>query len=119
MTQIIFCTQGDTVAAQVAGAVITTSAVQRLPTWAPPIQYVGTTIPWLAYYMTDGTTGTGKMNPAKKCNVFAYGRRSTLHSGEDCVCLSRITRRAHGDVVTGNRNLVVLTYRAIGEMVRP
>lgn len=119
MTQIIFrATTATTVA---AGGVITTNAVQLLPSWAPPIQYVGTTQPWHALYksnttMADGgwAAPNGKWYQAK---VRAYGRKSTLHSGAECFATNRRIENAYGSVRP--MAFYIFTYRAIGELSRP
>lgn len=119
MTQIIFrATTATTVA---AGGVITTGAVQLLPSWAPPIQYVGTTDPWHALFQFSTTmvnsgiaAANGKIRQAK---VRAYGRRSTLHSGRECFVTSRHIFNATGSVLP--LAFCVFTYRAIGEIARP
>lgn len=119
MTQIIFrATTATTVA---AGGVITTNAVQLLPAWAPPIQYVGTTDPWHCLF-ESGTTlaNSGWAAPNGKIligKVRAYGRRSTLHTGRECFVTSRNVHQQYGSV----RPMVyyIFTYRAIGEIARP
>ena len=117
--QIIFrATTATTVA---AGGVITTNAVQLLPQWAPPIQYVGTTDPWHALYMSGTTMAdggwaapNGKIFQAK---VRAYGRRATLHTGRECFVTNRRIESQYGSVRP--MAFFVFTYRALGELVRP
>jgi hypothetical protein len=119
MTQIIYrCTTATTVA---AGGVITSGAVQLLPSWAPPIQYVGTTQPWHVLFQFSTTmvnsgiaAANGKIRQAK---VRAYGRKSTLHSGNECFVTSMQTKNQYGAVRPGC--FFIFTYRAIGEVVRP
>lgn len=119
MTQIIFrATTATTVA---AGRGITTGGVQLLPNWAPPIQYVGTTDPWHAIYISNTTmvnggwaAPNGKHYQAK---VRAYGRRATLHSGRECFAASRHIFNQYGSVRPSA--FYVFTYRAIGEIARP
>lgn len=119
MTQIIFrATTATTVA---AGGTITTGGVQLLPTWAPPINYVGTTAPWHALLQFSTTmvnsgiaAANGKIRQAK---VRAYGRRSTLHSGKECFATNIQTKNQYGSVRPGC--FYVFTYRAVGELVRP
>lgn len=124
MTQIIYrATTATTVA---AGAVITTNAVQLLPSWAPPIQYIGTTWPWLCLIQNNTTGVSGAAADvnfhSKYARVRAYGRRSTLHSGAEVFATSR---RTEGGVSNGGsagprpHATYVLTYRAIGEIARP
>ena len=121
MTQIIFDTnEFTTIAAIAVGGALTTDNVQALPQWAPPIQYVGTTVPWMAYYLrSSSTTGLTFMKAARRAHVYAYGRRSTLRGGRECVGLSIMTSRPFNAVNFGVRNLIILTYRAVGEVVRP
>lgn len=119
MTQIIFrATTATTVA---AGAVITTGNVQILPSWAPPIQFIGTTQPWFALYhsnttMADGgwAAPNGKLYQAR---VRAYGRRSTLHAGAEVFATSRRIENQYGSVRPSA--FYILTYRAVGEISRP
>lgn len=117
MTQIIF--RATTATTAVAGAAITTSRVQILPSWAPPIQYIGTTAPWLAYILCGGDTTIPSqyLKIPRAAHVRAYGRRSTLHGGAECVGLSRETWGAANHMVKAV--LIILTYRAVGELVRP
>lgn len=119
MTQIIF--RATTATTCVAGGVITTGNVQLLPSWAPPIQYVGTTDPWHAVYLA-GTTIAGNCawDTSKKIlqgKVRAYGRRSTLHSGRECFAANRAVDNQYGSVRP--MAFYVFTYRAIGEIARP
>lgn len=119
MTQIIYrATTATTVA---AGGVITTSGVQLLPQWAPPIQYVGTTDPWHALYMGNTTMvdgGWAAMNgKVYQAKVRAYGRRATLHSGRECFATNRRIENQYGSVRPSA--FFVFTYRAIGEIARP
>lgn len=119
MTQIIFrATTATTVA---AGGVVTTNAVQILPSWAPPIEYIGTTDPWHALYwsgttMVDGgwAAPNGKWKVTK---VRAYGRRSTLHSGAEVFVTNRRIEQQYGSVRP--MAFYCLTYRAVGEISRP
>ena len=119
MTQIIFrATTATTVA---AGGTITTNAVQLLPQWAPPINYVGTTDPWHCIFMSGSTMGDGgwaamNMKP-KFAKVRAYGRRSTLHSGRECFATNRRIEQQYGSARP--LAIYVFTYRAVGELTRP
>lgn len=115
--QIIF--RATTATTAVAGEAITTSRVQILPIWAPPIEYIGTTGPWMAYILGPGeTTIPGNyVKIAKSAHVRAYGRRATLHDGRECVALSRDTYGT-ADHMT-DAVLIILTYRAVGELTRP
>jgi len=118
MTQIIF--RATTATTCAAGGVITTGNVQLLPNWAPPIQYIGTTDPWHALFLTTTTMVIGGAAAKSKMlvgKVRAYGRRSSLYSGKECVATSRHTIMSNGAV----RPTVhyILTYRAIGELARP
>ena len=120
MTQIIFrATTATTVA---AGAVITTGNAQLLPDWAPPIQYVGTTAPWLCIIMNNTTGVSGAAaDPThhnKLAKVRAYGRRSTLHGGRECFATNRMVKGI-GTSTIRPFALYVFTYRAVGELVRP
>jgi hypothetical protein len=121
MTQIIFrATTATTVA---AGGVITTGAVQLLPDWAPPIQYIGTTDPWHVIFISAttmtgaGATGLKKPGLTLQRKVRAYGRRSTLYTGKECFASAGNVKQQYGSV----RPTVfyIATYRAIGELVRP
>jgi len=119
MTQIIY--RATTATTCAAGGTITTGNVQILPSWAPPIQYIGTTAPWLALF-ASGTTmviggwaaPNGKWLQSK---VRAYGRRSTLHSGQECFAAQRHMTSMYGSVRPVG--FYILTYRAIGELSRP
>ena len=117
MTQIIFrATTASTIA---AGGAMTTVNAQVLPQWAPPIEYIGTTAPWLVLCLTTGdTTHAGKaMKGGKVARVRAYGRSPTLHGGKECVALSRgIIPSGYSNALA---NVIILTYRAVGEISRP
>lgn len=119
MTQIIF--KATTATTCAAGGVNTTGNCQILPSWAPPIQYIGTTYPWLAYFHCGTTMVTGGWAaPNGKWlhgKVRAYGRKTSLYTGQEVVSTSRRTVQQYGSV----RPLafVILTYRAIGELARP
>jgi len=115
MTQIIFMA---TTAATVAyGATLTTGNVQVLPSWAPPIDYIGSTTPWMAVFMgvttiTGDIIGGGKYN--RTDHVRAYGRKDELHAGAEVVaCANKVEHAA------GKKPMILLTYRAVGETVRP
>jgi len=117
MTQIIFrATTATTVA---AGGALTTSHVNVLPSWAPPIQYIGTTYPWTAYILCGGNTTIPSkyLKIPRGARVRAYGRRATLHGGAECVGLSRETWGSADKLISAP--LIILTYRAVGELVRP
>lgn len=103
--------KATTSGANAAGAVITTAAVQVLPAWAPPIHYISTTAPFLAI-LRKGTTGNVETTFLK---VRAYGRRSGLHSGAECVSLNSAV---NGGVAT-KKSILTLTYRSLGEIARP
>ena len=122
--QIIFrATTATTVA---AGGVITTNGVQVLPAWAPPIQYIGTTVPWLAYFLSSSTQANAgfpaksKFRPVK---VRAYGRSASLHAGREVVaCAQNIhapSKVSANGISAQSDFLVILTYRAVGELIRP
>ncbi len=118
--QIIFKATTQTSVAY--GAAITTGNCQVLPSWAPPIQYIGSTTPWNAVLLgaTTMSTTTGGFRCAargtsKHIAVRNYGRRSTLHGGAEVVALRR---QVHGGAAGQNR-MIMVTYRAIGEIVRP
>jgi len=119
MTQIIF--RATTATTCAAGGVITTGNVQLLPNWAPPIQYIGTTDPWHAMFMSGTTMADGGWAaPNGKIlvgKVRAYGRRSTLYSGKECFAARRRIEQQYGSA----RPMAhyILTYRAIGEIARP
>jgi len=104
-----------------AGVAITTGNVQLLPNWAPPIQYVGTTDPWLCMFNICTTmAGSGVDGTKAKWvmgQVRAYGRRNTLHGGQECFATSRQIKQQYGSVKVNA--IFVFTYRAIGELVRP
>lgn len=95
---------------------LTTTNVQPLPSWAPPIEYIGdaTTGPWLATLVTTTTT-SGVAAMLQQVRVFAYGRNSNIRTGSECVALSvpiaKVTATRH--------NFLTLTYRAVGELTRP
>lgn len=119
MTQIIY--RATTATTCAAGGVITTGNVQILPSWAPPIQYIGTTQPWFALF-TSGSTMVigGWAAPNSKwyqSRVRAYGRKSTLHSGQEVFAAQRHTTSQYGSVKP--MAYYILTYRAIGELSRP
>lgn len=119
MTQVIFrATTATTVA---AGGVITTGAVQLLPDWAPPIQYIGTTAPWhclIQFSTTMANSGIAAANgKIREAKVRAYGRKSTLYSGKECFATNRQTKNQYGSVRPGC--FFIVTYRALGEVVRP
>jgi len=115
MTQIMFLA---TTAATVAyGATLTTGNVQLLPSWAPPIDYIGSTTPWLAVFLgvttlTGDIEGAGRYNRTQK--VRAYGRKTELHSGAEVVALQDKV-----ELPAGEKRMILLTYRAVGETVRP
>lgn len=94
------------------GTVDSTDA-QVLPRWAPPIQYISdhTTGPFLAIFHN---ASTGGLVYNKQVIVRAYGRSPTLRSGRECVSLSRSCTRT-----ATKKSYITLTYRAIGEIVRP
>ncbi len=117
MTQIIFnATTGGAIA---AGAGFTTASVQILPGWAPPIQYIGTTFPWMAYLLGCSTTPFIQSH-IKSAHVRSYGRRSTLYAGAEVVSLSKaVASCPQKQGTSGRAILVVLTYRGLGEQVRP
>ncbi len=104
--------KATTSGANAAGAVVTTAAVQVLPSWAPPIHYISTTVPFLAI-LHKGTTGS--INESTFLKVRAYGRRSSLHSGAECVSLNSAV---NGGGAT-KKSILTLTYRSQGELVRP
>jgi len=115
--QIIF--RATTAGVNAAGAVITTNAVQVLPPWAPPISYIGTTTPWFAFVIGGSTTPYAATAP-KANRVRSYGRKATLHSGREVVGLARATRGAKLLEAGSNHiGIIILTYRAIGELTRP
>jgi hypothetical protein len=115
MTQIMFLATTSTTVAYGTG--ITTLGVQVLPAWAPPIEYIGTTTPWLAYFMgastiTGDILGGGKY--VRKEHVRTYGRQANLHSGAEVFSVRSRVENA------GNKKpMIVLTYRAVGETTRP
>ncbi len=109
MTQITF--QGTIATTCLAGSDITTGNVQVLPSWAPPIAYIDTTTPWLAEMIVPTTTA-GKDVIFRQVKVRAYGSKSVLHSGAECIAIDT-------NVETGQLPLITLTYVAVGELVRP
>ena len=118
MTQIMFLATTSTTVAN--GTDITTGGVQVLPAWAPPIEYIGTTTPWLAYFMgcttsTGDIIGSGKRGYIRTNHVRTYGRRASLYAGAEVVSF-----RTKVEVPTKDKKpMVVLTYRAVGETSRP
>ena len=115
--QIIFRATTATTAA--VGAALTTGNAQVLPSWAPPIEYIGTTYPWVAFVLTGGNTtipNTYAKTP-KVARVRAYGRKATLHGGAECIALNREIFGPDGKF--GTAELIILAYRAVGELVRP
>lgn len=116
--QIIF--RATTATTALAGAALTTGNAQRLPSWAPPIQYCDTTGVWTAYILGGGeTTFPNKnMKIAKGARVRAYGRVASLYAGAECVALSREIFGSNADKLI-QANLIILTYRALGEIARP
>lgn len=118
MTQIVFL--GTTATTNVYGAGITTGAVQALPNWAPPIEYIGSTTPWLAMIenvTTDATAGyiSAAGGKAYMLKVRSYGRKSQLHGGAEVIGLKDKINQAG----SGKRIKITLTYQAVGELVRP
>ena len=110
MAQITFMGRVATTCA--SGGEITTSNVQLLPAYAPPIQYVGTTTPWLANLVIPTTTFGVHGNVLRQAKVRAYGRQSNLHSGGECVALNYHAKANRLPIIT-------VSYRALGELVRP
>jgi len=115
MTQIMFLATTSTTVAYGTG--ITTLGVQPLPAWAPPIEYIGTTTPWLAYFMGVTTSagdiiGGGDKTTAN--HVRTYGRLAKLHSGAEVVSF-----RTRVENTGQKKPMIVLTYRAVGETSRP
>jgi hypothetical protein len=98
------------------GTSITTGGVQVLPEWAPPIQYIGTTTPWnvIAWSATTGDVVADASGRARRLHVRTYGRRATLYSGAECVAV-----RDRIEAGSTKRPMLVITYRALGEVVRP
>ena len=108
MTQITF--KGRIAAVVAAGAGLTTTSVHVLPSWAPPINYIGTTTPWLATMLVPTTT-TGIVG-IKQVKVRSYGSEATLHGGAQCITTNRA-------IVAGREPIIILTYEAVGELTRP
>jgi len=108
MTQITF--KGRVAAAVAAGASLTTTSVHVLPSWAPPINYIGTTTPWLAIMLVPTTT-TGIVY-SKQVKVRAYGTKAGLHDGAQCIATDEA-------IIAGQEPIITLTYEAVGELVRP
>ncbi len=102
-----------TAAIGVENEAITSLKVQVLPSWAPPIQYIAdnTTGPFQAML---AKASTGGLIYNKQVHVYAYGRKATLHSGRECVTLSRVVTRT-----ATKKSFLTLTYRALGEITRP
>jgi len=111
--QITF--KATTAAIGVENEAITTGKVHLLPRWAPPIEFIDdcTTGPYLAILIRQ-TSGTSTVN-MRTCHVYAYGRRPTLHGGRECVTLSVPNTTS----TAAMPKFIVLTYRAVGEVVRP
>lgn len=112
--QVIF--QATTSTTVAYGAAITTGNVQVLPEWAPPIQYMGTTTPWnvLVTSATTGDVAGGASGRVRRLHVRTYGRRASLYSGGECFCV-----RDRIEAGANKRPLLIVTYRALGEVVRP
>ena len=113
--QIMF--QATTSTTVAYGATLTTAGVQVLPAWAPPIEYIGTTTPWLVTFMgvttiTGDIIGGGKYNRTE--HVRSYGRWSHLHSGAEVIGV-----RSRVECPANKQPMIVLTYRAVGETTRP
>ncbi len=112
--------RGTTAVTCAAGGAITTGNVQVLPQWAPPIQYIGTTAPWevivnnCTVLTSAGVALTGGASN-RLAKVRAYGRKSNLYSGRECIALSR--RLIGGSAL--KKMTIVVSYRAVGEIVRP
>jgi len=118
MTQIMFLATTSTTVAYGTG--ITTLGVQFLPAWAPPIKYIGTTTPWLAYFFNCTSSGGDIIGGGiRKCvrsnHVRTYGRKASLGAGGEVVSFrTRVEVPEKAD-----KQMILLTYRAVGETTRP
>lgn len=102
-----------------AGAGFTSASCVILPSWAPPIDWIGTTYPWRAmYWQADSTTPKGRQ-VARAYHVRSYGRRSTLHAGQEVVSCDRATNGGTKQGASARVPMFLLTYRAVGELTRP
>lgn len=112
--QIIYRATTSTTVAY--GAALTTGGVQPLPPWAPPIAYMSTTTPWnvLISTATTGDVTAASIGRFQIQHVRTYGRRPTLYSGAECFSI-----RNRVECQAGKRPLMIVTYRAVGELVRP
>jgi len=116
--QIIF--RGTTATTCITGGSITTGNVQVLPAWAPPIEFIATTdenVEWLVDILNASTytkhlAVSGKQT--LKAIVRDFGRKDELYSGAQCIALSRALAP-----VANIKPMIVLNYRAVGELNRP
>lgn len=100
------------------GTGITTLGVQFLPAWAPPIEYIGTTTPWLAHFFACTSSAgdiIGGGSRIRNSHVRTYGRKASLGAGGEVVSF-RDRIEVPG---LGNQPMILLTYRAVGETTRP
>ncbi|MFH1769870.1 MAG: hypothetical protein ABH833_04380 [Parcubacteria group bacterium] len=113
MQVIMTATTATTVA---YGTAITSSNCHPLPAWAPPIQYIGTTSPWEVIFVkvTTGDITGAEGHQNRKVKVRTYGRKAQLYEGREVVAL-----RSRVETTTARKPLMIVTYRAIGEIVRP
>lgn len=115
MTQVSFW--ADTTATTcAAGGVATTLNMLTLPDWAPEIAYVGTTDPWLAqieYVTTSASAADGAhhRNDISWAKVRSYKTKA----GKQVIGLSK---EVAGGIAGRPFNRIIVTYRAVGELVR-
>lgn len=112
MTQITFRGQAATIATTTEA--ITTGNVQQIPSWAPPIGYIGTTSPWKVDYIKYTTAVTTYQHARiKQAKVYQYGTKASLHGGIGVFTLDMPTDDAT------HLPLITITYNAVGDLVRP
>lgn len=115
MVQIIF--RGTTATTCVTGGAITTGNVQILPDWAPPMEYVTSAAPWLVEILNATTYAkhlSAHGHQTLTAKIQAYGNKASLHEGKDCIALSRALGPA-----ANVKPILIVSYRSVGELVRP
>ena len=91
------------------GATATTGCAQILPSWAPDIAALPTTtsVTWQALIQVVSTTSMGVTpGKVKTAKVVAWRKKG----GHTYVAFNR---------ETGTETKITLTYRAVGELIRP
>lgn len=117
MTQITFAI--STMQIGVAGGVGTTGNSHLLPEWAPPIEYIGpldtTNQDYLAI-LNFVSTVANHCYHSETVRVLDFGYRTEAPGvGRQYVTILKAIIAG----ATANSNIMTLSYRAVGEVVRP